>query len=85
MIFADDANFERQHLAAQVGLHTAFGFPIYSGNTVVGVMVFLNKNIYPENVELLKIMISIGNQVGQFIKRKQIEEELNLQNGDRNY
>ncbi|MTJ09760.1 response regulator [Anabaena sp. UHCC 0204] len=76
----NDQNFLRIDIAAQIGLHTAFGFPIRSGNTNIGVMVFFTKSIQPENTDLLQVMMSIGNQVGQFIKRKQAEEELNLQN-----
>ncbi|WP_413173223.1 GAF domain-containing protein [Anabaena azotica] len=75
----DDQNFLRMEIAAQVGLHTAFGFPIRSGNANIGVMVFLNKNTQQENTDLLKVMMSIGNQIGQFIRRKQTEEELQNQ------
>jgi signal transduction histidine kinase/CheY-like chemotaxis protein len=43
-------------------------------------MVFFSKNMQLENADLLKGMMSIGKQIGQFIKRKQIEEELKQQN-----
>ncbi|HYW21659.1 MAG TPA: response regulator [Nodularia sp. (in: cyanobacteria)] len=77
---ADDKSFVRMQVAAQVGLHTGFGFPIRSGDITVGVMTFFSKTIQPQDADLLKIMMSIGNQVGQFIKRKQAEEELHRQN-----
>ncbi|KZL51093.1 ATPase [Nodularia spumigena CENA596] len=76
----NDVNFLRMEVAAQVGLHAAFGFPIRSGNITVGVMTFFSKTIQQQDADLLKIMMSIGNQVGQFIKRKQTEEKLNQQN-----
>ena len=76
----NDQNFLRADIASQVGLKTAFGFPIHGGNTNIGVMVFFSKNMQLENADLLKGMMSIGNQIGQFIKRKQIEEELKQQN-----
>ena len=76
----NDQNFQRIDIATQIGLQTAFGFPIRGGNTNIGVMVFFSKNMQPENADLLKGMMSIGNQIGQFIKRKQIEEELKQQN-----
>ncbi|MDF5714583.1 MAG: response regulator [Rhizonema sp. NSF051] len=72
----EDVNFKRSKIAAQVGLHTAFGFPVFSGNTTVGVMTFFNREILQPDTDLLMVMTSIGNQVGQFIKRKQAEEEL---------
>jgi signal transduction histidine kinase/DNA-binding response OmpR family regulator len=43
-------------------------------------MVFFSKNMQLENADLLEGMMSIGNQIGQFIKRKQIEEALKQQN-----
>jgi PAS domain S-box-containing protein len=76
----EDVNFLRTKIAAQAGLHTAFGFPIRSGNTVLGVMTFLKQEIQQVDRDLLRIMTSIGNQVGQFMQRKQAEEELNRQN-----
>jgi len=76
----NDQNFLRTDIATQMGLKTAFGFPIRSGNTNIGVMVFFGKNMQLENADLLEGMMSIGNQIGQFIKRKQIEEALKQQN-----
>ena len=76
----NDPNFLRTQIASQVGLQTAFGFPIHSGHTNLGVMVFFSKNMQPEKADLLEGMMSIGKQVGQFIKRKQAEEKLNQQN-----
>ncbi|QSV53524.1 MAG: response regulator [Dolichospermum sp. UKL201] len=76
----NDQNFLRTDIATQIGLKTAFGFPIRGGNTNIGVMVFFSKNMQLENTDILEGMMSIGNQIGQFIKRKQIEEELKQQN-----
>ena len=76
----NDQNFLRADIASQLGLKTAFGFPIHGGNTNIGVMVFFSKNMQLENADLLKGMMSIGKQIGQFIKRKQIEEALKQQN-----
>ncbi|MEA5552653.1 response regulator [Anabaena cylindrica UHCC 0172] len=76
----DYPNFQRIEIATKVGLKAAFGFPIRSANTTIGVMIFFNKKVQEENIDLLKVMMSIGNQIGQFIKRKQTEEELQNQN-----
>ncbi|MEA5620100.1 response regulator [Cronbergia sp. UHCC 0137] len=75
-----DCNFERIEIANRVGLHGGFGFPIRSGNITIGVMAFFHHHIQLENPELLRVMTSIGNQIGQFIKRKEAEEELQRQN-----
>ena len=76
---ANCENFLRIDIALKLGLKTAFGFPIHGGNTTMGVLIFFSRNMQPENAYLLKGMMSLGNQIGQFIKRKQAEEELNLQ------
>jgi PAS domain S-box-containing protein len=76
----NDANFQRTEVATRLGLHTALSFPIRSGNKILGVMAFFNKQIQPPDADLLRITTSIGNQIGQFIKRKQAEEELLHQN-----
>jgi PAS domain S-box-containing protein len=71
-----DPNFLRSSLAAEAGLRTAFGFPIYTGEKTIGVMTFFNREILQQDTDLLMVMTSIGNEVGQYLKRKQAEEEL---------
>jgi PAS domain S-box-containing protein len=71
-----DPHFERRELANQAGLHAAFGFPIVNGDSVVGVMSFLSHRIQQPDADLLKMMMTIGSQMGQFIKRRQIETAL---------
>jgi len=75
-----DTNFPRSKIAAQAGLHGAFGFPIRSGSKILGVITCFNQNIQQPDPELIKMMNSIGDQVGQFIQRKQVEEEVQRQN-----
>ncbi|MEH2270124.1 MAG: GAF domain-containing protein [Nostoc sp.] len=77
---AKDINFPNFKIAAQVGLHAAFGFPIRSGNKILGVITCFNREIHPPDQDLIKAMNSIGEQVGQFIQRKQAEEEIQRQN-----
>jgi PAS domain S-box-containing protein len=76
----EDANFLRTSIAAKVGLHAAFGFPILSGDERLGVMTFFSREKQPLDADLLKTMAAIGSQIGQFIKRKQAEEEVRHQN-----
>ncbi|MFW9260199.1 GAF domain-containing protein [Nostoc sp. CALU 546] len=72
-----DINFSNFKIA---GLHAAFGFPIRSGNKILGVITCFNREIQPLDEDLVKTMNSIGEQVGQFIQRKQAEEEIQRQN-----
>ena len=76
----EEGNFLRSSIAVKVGLHSAFGFPILSGDERLGVMSFFSREIQQPNADLLKMMTAIGSQIGQFIKRKQAEEELQQQN-----
>lgn len=71
-----DANFPRAAVAAKEKLHGAFGFPILTGNTIFGVIELFSREIQPADDDLLTLMASIGEQIGQFIKRKQSEEAL---------
>ncbi|WP_224095423.1 GAF domain-containing protein [Nostoc sp. MS1] len=75
----DDNSFLRSEIAAQVGLHGAFGFPIRNGQKVLGVITCFSHKIQQYDPDLVKIMNSIGQQVGQFIQRKQSEQELQRQ------
>ncbi|MBN3908159.1 MAG: response regulator [Nostoc sp. NMS1] len=75
-----DLNFPHFKIAAQVGLHAAFGFPIRTGNKILGVITCFNREIQPPDQDLVNTMNSIGEQVGQFIQRKRAEEELQRQN-----
>ncbi|MDZ8188280.1 MAG: response regulator [Nostoc sp. ChiSLP02] len=75
-----DLNFPSFKIAARVGLHAAFGFPIRTGNNILGAITCFNRQIQEPDEELAKTMNFIGEQVGQFIQRKQAEEELQRQN-----
>ncbi|MBG1259735.1 response regulator [Nostoc commune] len=75
-----DQNFIRSEIAAQAELHGAFGFPIRSGKKILGVITCFSHEIQQADADLAKVMNSIGQQVGQFIERKQAKEELQRQN-----
>jgi PAS domain S-box-containing protein len=71
-----DPNFPRASIAARVGLHGAFGFPILAGDTVLGVMEFFSREVRPPDENLLAMMAAIGAQLGQYIRRRGAEEGL---------
>ncbi|MBI4028676.1 MAG: CHASE domain-containing protein [Verrucomicrobia bacterium] len=70
-----DPNFPRAPSLAKSGLHSAFGFPIRSGGDVEWVMEFFSDQLREPDKGLLQTLDAIGGQIGQFIKRKQAEEE----------
>ena len=70
--------FPRTPLAREEGLHSSFGFPIWTGDTVTGVVEFFGRSIRKIESELLEMFDSIGRQIGQFIERRHAENELKL-------
>jgi sigma-B regulation protein RsbU (phosphoserine phosphatase) len=60
-------------------LQAAFGFPIVNENEKVGVTIFYSREHSQYDRDLIQLMTAIGSQIGQFIKRKQAEEELQRQ------
>ena len=71
-----DPNFPRAPIAGHEGLHGAFGFPISARGTVVGVMEFFSHAIREPDENLLGMLRTVGEHIGQFMERKHAEEEL---------
>ena len=71
-----DANFTRASFAEQAGLRGGFGFPVLLGEEVVGVIEFFSQEIRQPDQDLLEMINSVGNQIGQFHERKRAEEKL---------
>ncbi len=71
-----DRNFVRPRLAEEAGLRSGFGFPIHASGQVVGVMTFFCREKQPPDEDLVQMMAAVGSQLGQFVKRKYAEQEL---------
>jgi two-component system, cell cycle sensor histidine kinase and response regulator CckA len=71
-----DANFPRAAVAAQAGLHAAFGFPIELEGEMLAILEFFSPEIQEPDHDLLSTMGTIGSQIGLFIKRRRAEETL---------
>ncbi len=71
-----DEGFQRAHLAARAGLHGAFAFPVLAGNVTLAVLEFFSREIRNPDASLLQMVRVIGSQIGQFMARKQAEENL---------
>ena len=70
-----DANFPRAYAAAAEGLHAAFAFPIMSDERFLGVMEFFSHEIREPDSALLATFGGIGSQIGQFLERKDAEDD----------
>lgn len=68
--------FPRAMSAAKYDLHSAFGCPIVVGNRTLGVIEFFTRHISEPDAELLELMGTIAGTIGQFLERKEAEDEL---------
>ena len=75
----EDQNVQRAVAVSEGGLRGAIGFPIVVGNKIFGVMEFLSAELQEKDNELLQTFAVIGGAIGQFIERKQAEDELKLE------
>jgi class 3 adenylate cyclase len=75
----NDRDFGERSFACQDGLRSGLGFPIMADGEVLGVMTFFSLEQQQHNPELLHIMDAIGQQLGQYIRRKQTENALKEQ------
>ncbi len=71
----EDPNFPRSSAASDHGIHAACGFPIESRGEVIGVIEFFSREKRPPDAELIKVLEDLGSRIGQFIERKNAEQE----------
>ena len=71
-----DDNFPRAKFASKEGLHAAFAFPVLAGEKFLGVIEFFSDQILEPDKDLLEMFGSVGNQIGQFMERRDAEEKL---------
>lgn len=74
----EDKNFPRAPVAMKEGLRAAFGFPIVFGGEVCGVMEFFTREIRTPDEELLRMMATIGIEIGDFLERRRAQEQTDL-------
>lgn len=75
----DDVDFGKRSFAVKVGLHSAFGVPIQSDGERLGVITFFSHDEQLIDTDMLQMMVAIGGQLGQFVKRRQAEQDLKIE------
>jgi PAS domain S-box-containing protein len=73
---SQDDNFPRSAAAAQGGLRSAVGLPVLLRGEVVGVLEFFSRDRRDPHAEQIRMMSTIGSDVGQLMQRKRAEEAL---------
>jgi PAS domain S-box-containing protein len=66
-------DFQRAGLAAKAGLKGAFALPVLMGDKVLGAIEFFSRVPRHPDRWLLQVTVSVGNQIGQLMARRQAE------------
>jgi PAS domain S-box-containing protein len=72
---SDSTEYVRSEAALACGLHSVAAMPIIGRDDVIGVIEVYSQRVRERDAEMLRHMDSLGSQIGQFIERKQVEEE----------
>ncbi|MEY2493859.1 MAG: hypothetical protein QOJ45_351 [Verrucomicrobiota bacterium] len=76
---ARDDNFPRAAAAVAAGLRGAFAFPLQAHGQVKGVLELFSPETAQPDEDLFRLVEALGNQIGLFIHRQQIQDELQQQ------
>src|SRR5260370_30391567 len=71
-----DTRLDRVARGRGIGMRGAFVFPVISDGSVIGVLAFYSRELREPEERLMEAISVIGTQIGQFLQRKQREEEL---------
>ncbi len=71
-----EKNFPRAPIAAKVGIHNGFGFPVFSEQKLWGVMEVFTKDLADPDEYLIHLLENMGSEFGQFMQRVESEREL---------
>jgi signal transduction histidine kinase len=71
-----DPGFRRAPMAARVGLHGAFAFPMRKGERIYGVIEFFSRELREPEQDILLMSADIGMRIGLFVDREHTQEAL---------
>jgi len=69
-----DSTFMRALIAEQDGLHGGLGVPIRADGRVIGAMTFFSRQPRQLERDLLRVLDTVGSQIGLFVERKRAEQ-----------
>jgi len=75
---AQSQNLPRKEVLLKNGLHAAFGFPLFVEDRLQAVLEFFSTAKQPPDEHLLRIVQSIGQQLGRVLERKRATEQQQL-------
>jgi two-component system CheB/CheR fusion protein len=71
-----DLNFPRAPYAAAADLHGGFAFPLFFHGDIDGIMELFSHSVVEPDEDLLQMVEALGSQIGLFIARGRIVQEL---------
>ena len=71
-----DPNFVRAHRGEEIGIESAMGLPVPGRDGVTAVLEFFSRRHMPPDPELLRVMGTIGDQLGRVADRVQARREV---------
>jgi PAS domain S-box-containing protein len=71
----------RAAVAGDDGLHGGFAFPIRLGSAVLGAVEFFSREVREPDDDLLRTVMSLGGQIGQFAERLRVQAEQRRERG----
>jgi PAS domain S-box-containing protein len=71
-----DPNFPRGPYAAAADLHGGFAFPLFFHGEIDGIMELFSHSVVEPDEDLLQMVEALGSQIGLFIARGRIVQEL---------
>jgi two-component system, chemotaxis family, CheB/CheR fusion protein len=74
-----DPNFPRAPYAAAADLHGGFAFPLFFHGKIDGIMELFSHNVVDPDEDLLQMVEALGSQIGLFIERGRIVQELQVE------
>jgi two-component system CheB/CheR fusion protein len=71
-----DSNFPRKAAAADGKLRGGFAFPLFADQGANGVIEMFSYEVAQPDDDLLQLVAALGSQIGFFVERRRIEQEL---------
>lgn len=72
----NDPDFPRAHWPGGIEIRAALGFPILARDKVIAVVEFFSEEIIQPDLELLRTLRAMGEQVGRVFERRLAEESM---------
>ena len=80
--FSNDPRVVQHALAREIGVRGVFVLPVTSEGRTIGALAFFSREVREPDERLLAVAQVIGSELGQFLQRKQAEDQVLKLNAD---